>query len=103
VNNYGSSDKNDHTYEIAIRVAIEFCLNIQSVDFLFSKDIYGFFHDKGLKEKFVKHLEPFILSGSFKRQKIPDAIIKYIVLQYENNEKYKQLEKIIQQIDLSEY
>jgi Golgi CORVET complex core vacuolar protein 8 len=35
VSNYNTKDTNDSTYEIAIRVAIEFCINIQSVDFLF--------------------------------------------------------------------
>jgi hypothetical protein len=34
---------------------------------------------------------------------IPDQIIKQIILQHEKEDKYKQLEKIIQQIDLSNY
>lgn len=76
VSKYDRNDPSDTTIELAMGVAIEFCLSIQSVDFLFGKQIYGFFHEKGLKDKFVLYLEPFILSGSFKKHLIPDQIIK---------------------------
>lgn len=47
---------------IAIKVAIEFCLNIGATDFLFT-EIFALFESKGLRPKLISNLEPFIISG----------------------------------------
>jgi hypothetical protein len=58
-----SSDKGANTADsIAIKVAIDFCLNIGITNFLFT-DIYDMFIQCNMKEKFVQNLEPFIISG----------------------------------------
>jgi hypothetical protein len=64
-------------------VAIEFCINIKSADFLFGNQIYGFFNEMGLGDRFIKCLEPFILSGNFKKQALPKQIIDEIIVQHE--------------------
>jgi len=40
---------------VAIKVAIEFCLNIKEVDYLFG-EIYNLFIEKGLEEKFREQM-----------------------------------------------
>ena len=56
------SDKQFSIEEIAIKVSIEFCLNIQEVHYLFT-EIYDFFKEKGLRDKFILLLCPAIISG----------------------------------------
>jgi hypothetical protein len=51
---------------IAIKSAIEFCLAINSTTLLFT-EVYQLFAQSGLEQKFMANLEPFILSGSFKK------------------------------------
>ena len=87
---------------IVVKVAIEFCLNIQAVGFLFS-DIYHMFKENNMAMKFVQNLEPFILNGQFRNQPIPEAIIRMIIKYYEDQKKLKLLEKIIQQLDFGKY
>jgi len=41
-------------------------------------------------------LEPFILSGQFKKEVIPENIINKLVAYYEDRKNFKVLEKIIQ-------
>ena len=60
---------------IAIKVAIEFCLNINSVKFLFDR-ILALFDQNGMRNKFIKNLEPFIMSGQFRNEFIPEDILK---------------------------
>lgn len=57
-----TDDTNYSVDAIAIKVSIEFCLNIQATAFLFS-DIFNIFIENGLSDEFVRHLEPFIISG----------------------------------------
>jgi len=87
---------------IAIKSAIEFCLAINSTQLLFS-DIFQLFSQSGLESKFLANLEPFILSGSFRKQSLPEFIVKKIINFYEELKNHKVLEKVIMQLDLSEY
>lgn len=80
---------------IAIKVAIEFCLSINAIFFLFS-EIYQIFVDQGLENKFMANLEPFILSGQFKKELIPEYIITKLIQYYEERKNFKVLEKVIQ-------
>ena len=59
---------------IAIKVAIEFCLSISATFFLFT-EIYQIFVDQTLEHKFIQNLEPFLLSGQFKKEIIPESIV----------------------------
>lgn len=69
--NHSDSTHNDsdESYEdnfsidkIAIKVSIEFCLQISEVSYLFG-DIYRFFVDRDLEDKFVSHLGAPIIAG----------------------------------------
>lgn len=60
--------------QIAINVAIEFCLNINATEFLFN-DIFILFAHANLKKLFIKNLEPFLMSGKFREHKINQGIL----------------------------
>jgi hypothetical protein len=44
----------------------------------------------------MQNLEPFILSGQFKKEIIPEPIVTKLVAYYEDKRNFKVLEKIIQ-------
>jgi hypothetical protein len=94
--------KNYSIEEIAIKVSIEFCLNINEASFLFS-DVYDFFRDNGLRDNFINLLCPPIVAGQFRQEYIPEAILEKLVVYLESKSNYKVLEKIIQQLDLTRY
>lgn len=50
-----SYEDNFSIEKVAIKVSIEFCLQINEVAYLFS-DIYNFFAEKDLEDKFISHL-----------------------------------------------
>lgn len=60
--------------EIAIKVAIEFCLNIGATHFLFT-EIFGLFNQFNLRPKLIANLEPFLISGQFKKGIIPEDVL----------------------------
>ena len=79
-----SKDEEDYQPEsIAIKVAIEFCLNVGTINFLFS-DMITIFEQYGLRNKFIFNLEPFIISGLFKKEYIPEDILREFLLFYES-------------------
>lgn len=88
--------------EIAIKVSIEFCLNINESAFLFT-EIYEFFRENGLRENFINLLCPPIVAGQFRKEYIPESILEKLIVYLEAKGNYKLLEKIIQQLDLSKY
>jgi len=83
-------------------VAIEFCLNINATFFLFT-EIFQIFVDNGLESKFIQNLEPFIISGQFRKEVIPESIVRKLIKFYEDKGKLKVLEKVIMQLDFSDY
>lgn len=87
---------------IAIRAAIEFCLNLQEFEFLFG-DVCDYFCDRNLQDQFIRGLEQFVLSGKLRQVKLPEIIIRKMIHECENSEKFQQLERLIQQLDLTEY
>lgn len=60
--NSSTEEKDFSIDKIAIKVSIEFCLQISEVDYLFG-DIYRFFVEKELEEKFIGHLCAPIIAG----------------------------------------
>lgn len=84
--------------QIAINVAIEFCLTINATDFLFN-DIYILFMHANLRKMFIKNLEPFLMSGKFRDHKISEDILNQLIAQYQNDDvtpqKLKSLEKVV--------
>ncbi|MFO0116295.1 MAG: hypothetical protein ACK521_01275 [bacterium] len=80
--------------DIAIKVSIEFCLNINETSFLFT-EIYEFFRENGLRENFINLLCPPIVAGQFRKEYIPESIMEKLIVYLEAKGNYKLLEKII--------
>ena len=98
-----SQEEKDFSIDkIAIKVSIEFCLQIQEVDYLFN-DIYRFFAEKDLQDKFIQHLCAPIIAGQFRTERIPEYILQKLVRMYEDRQEFKILEKIILNINVESY
>lgn len=84
--------------EIAIKVAIEFCLNIGATHFLFT-DIFSLFNQFNLRPKLIANLEPFLISGQFKKGVIPEDVLQEFLQFYEHKDgihaNHRNLERII--------
>jgi len=85
-----------------MKVAIEFCLQINATYFLFT-EILQLFQERQLEQKFLACLEPFILAGQFKKEQLPESVLHTLVGHYQDKKNFKVLEKIIQQLDFSNY
>jgi len=108
IKNFNSNDRvkqpsNDFSADnIAIKAAVEFCNRTNALQFLFT-GIYKIFAEEGLAEKFIENLEPFILSGYFKDEHLPDIILKKIWDHYFNNNKYHDFERVVSKLNFSHY
>lgn len=80
--------------DIAIKVAIEFCLRIGETEYLFDA-IFNFFVEKDLSDKFVGQLCAPILASQFRKEFIPEHIVLKLIHMYESKKQFKVLEKII--------
>ena len=80
--------------KIAIKVSIEFCLQIGEADYLFG-EIYRFFVEKDLEDKFISHLCAPIIAGQFRSERIPESILHKLVRMYEDRQEFKVLEKYV--------
>ena len=72
--NSSTEEKDFSIDKIAIKVSIEFCLQISEVDYLFG-DIYRFFVEKELEDKFISHLCAPIIAGQFRNEYIPEHVL----------------------------
>lgn len=88
--------------KIAIKVSIEFCLQIGEADYLFG-EIYRFFVEKDLEDKFISHLCAPIIAGQFRSERVPESILHKLVRMYEDRQEFKVLEKIILNINVESY
>ena len=85
----------------AIRVAIEFCIYIDAIFFLFT-DLISLFTDENLEHIFLENLQPFILSGKFRRYVMPEEILKKIIAHYKAREDFEMLEKVIMYLHITD-
>jgi Golgi CORVET complex core vacuolar protein 8 len=83
-------------------ICIEFCLSINSTFFLFT-EIFALFKEHQLEQHFIKNLEPFILGGQLKKEHVPSDIIQRVIAFYEEQNDYKGLERVVQQLDFTDY
>ena len=97
-----SYEDNFSIEKIAIKVSIEFCLQISEVAYLFA-DIYRFFVEKDLEDKFISQLCVPIIAGQFRNEYIPEEILQKLVRIYEDRQDFKILEKIILNINIAPY
>lgn len=82
---YKGDRKENTQYEastIALKVSIEFCINIHSIEFLFS-DLYEIFQLNNLEDKFLLTLEPFILAGHLRKEILPHEKVRKLIDLYE--------------------
>lgn len=73
--NNEEQSKGPGSEETAIKVAIEYCLNIGAVDFMFT-EILQLFELNNLRVRFIANLEPFLISGQFKKALVPEKIFR---------------------------
>ena len=85
----------------AIRVAIEFCIYIDAIFFLFT-DLISLFTDENLEHIFLENLQPFILSGKFRKYAMPEEILKKIIAHYKAREDFEMLEKVIMYLHITD-
>lgn len=88
--------------EVAVKVAIEFCLAIDEINFLFG-EIRSFFNEKGLEPNFAKNLFSPIVAGSFQRQAIPDDLLFKLLKAQEEAKAFDDLEKLVLSINVELY
>lgn len=70
-----------------IKTAIEFCVSIKALDFLFT-EVYTFFEEKLLQDEFVEVLEPFVMSGQLRKHLLPNNIIRKLIHRLDIAEKF---------------
>jgi hypothetical protein len=84
--------------EIAIKVSIEFCLSISATDFLFA-EMFTLFHQFNMRAKLIANLEPFLISGQFKKGVIPEDVLTEFLRYYEQKDgehtNQRNLERIV--------
>ena len=87
-------DKVQH-FRIFVRIAIEFCVELQDCYFLFY-ELFLFFSEEKLEDIFVSELESFIMAGKFSDWEIPNDILQnHLINYYKDQAKPETLEKII--------
>ena len=92
------TSKNDKI-EKMMEIIIEFCIEIELVDFLLS-DILKVFEARNYKDLFLKKLEPFILCDKILKYEIQDEVILSIMNIYDDNKDLNTLEKLLLHINL---
>lgn len=68
-------DKKLDNYQKLIRIAIEFCVELQDCYFLFY-DLFLLFQEEKMEKAFIEELEPFIIAGRFSEWELPVDILK---------------------------
>ena len=71
-----------------MEITIEFCIEIESVDYLLDK-ILKIYESKKYKDIFLSKLEPFILCNKMIKFEIPEEIILDLIKLYESKKNLK--------------
>lgn len=80
-------------------IAIEFCIGISTVDYLF-EDMQKLFIGAKQEVAYIEALEPFILEGKFKADEVPQDLIKLIINHYTKKNEIDKLEIILLKFNL---
>jgi len=89
--------------KVLIRVAVEFCVELQDAYFLFY-DLFLLFQDEKMDELFVDELEPFILAGRFREWSLPEDILANNIINFcKERRAPEMLEKIIVNLNFEHY
>jgi WD40 repeat protein len=94
---------NDKTFQDrlnkCINICIEFCLEIDAVDFLLT-NLQPIFDSKGYGDEFIQKLEPFILCDKIINQELQQTTISTIIELYKKNKKFNVLSQILIHLDI---
>ena len=93
-NNYFDPNQEKARIEKNMEITIEFCIEIDSINYLFDK-ILKIYESKKYKDIFLSKLESFILCDKFKNFDIPEEIILDIIKLYESKKQFDVLGQIL--------
>ena len=98
--NYFDPSLENARIEKNMEITIEFCIEIDSVDYLLDK-ILKFYESKKYKDIFLNKLEPFILCNKLIKFEIPEDIILDIIKLYESKKKFNILSQLLLHININ--
>ena len=98
-NNYFDPSLENARIEKNMEITIEFCIEIDSVDYLLDK-ILKIYESKKYKDIFLSKLEPFILCNKMIKFDIPEEIILDLIKLYESKKKYHTLSQLLLHINV---
>ena len=93
-NNYFDPNQEKARIEKNMEITIEFCIEIDSVNYLLDK-ILKIYESKKYKDIFLSKLEPFILCDKMKKFDIPEEIILDLIKLYESKKNFDVLGQIL--------
>ena len=93
-NNYFDPNQEKARIEKNMEITIEFCIEIDSVNYLLDK-ILKIYESKKYKDIFLSKLEPFILCDKMKKFNIPEEIILDLIKLYESKKNLDVLGQIL--------
>ena len=98
-NNYFDPSLENARIEKNMEITIEFCIEIDSVDYLLDK-ILKIYESKKYKDIFLSKLEPFILCNKMIKFEIPEDIILDLIKIYESKKKFNTLSQLLLHINV---
>ena len=98
-NNYFDPSLENARIEKNMEITIEFCIEIDSVDYLLDK-ILKIYESKKYKDIFLSKLEPFILCNKMIKFEIPEEIILDLIKLYESKKKFDTLSQLLLHINI---
>ena len=98
-NNYFDPSQEKARIEKNMEITIEFCIEIDSVNYLLDK-IYKIYESKKYKEVFLEKLEPFILCDKMKKFEINEEIIMELIKLYESKKNYDTLGQVLTHLNI---
>jgi hypothetical protein len=88
------SAKNAKANTIQVQVTIEYCIEIQIYEYLFS-DLLTLFMESSREELFLNSLEPYILASKFRSVQVSCELVNKLINFYAKQGKLEVLEKIL--------
>lgn len=104
----GTTTTNGHTSrqfqieEVAIKIAIEYCLAIHEPGLLFG-EVLSFFKAKGYESLFLTHLAAPIIGGEFLQDFVPADVLMNLIKQEEARKEFDLIERIILNVNVKDY
>ena len=93
-NNYFDPNQEKARIEKNMEITIEFCIEIDSVNYLFDK-ILKIYESKKYKDIFLSKLEPFILCDKLKKFVVPEESILDLIKLYESKKHFDELGQLL--------